>query len=493
VGAGTFTETAQSVLAVGVSITGEGETTIITTAAALNPMISLSSVSEGTDGNQSISYIKIDGDLVAPCLIFISGRKNVEIHHCNFVDALSYGVVFRGKVNTSDVEPTTYATDNTFHDNTMTNCGSYDGSGRANLEYSGQEGLLIYNNNITQSDRGTGYHGHCIKAVINFGYSKGVKIYDNTLIVPEDEGLGFEFAIEVWDQWGIEIYDNTIKGCIDLGGHFSALKGTYSRGASVHDNIIGFDNLLPEAITGIYLEGDCEEVHIYRNLFKNCSSGVYLNPMGSDSDLAVLGRRYHTYDDVYVYYNIFKNIGESALGDDYKGFAIRLLGSDDYDHQLNNMQVLNNVMIGDTDATSTFSGLFIHAFGTITNFVFRNNIVMNFDYAPVYMAHGDNITLVVDTLSIENNYFYGNGYSNVPRYGTGMTPINNTTQNNTISDPLFKSTSTYRLSESSPCIDAGLDVGLEYDNYGHKITGTPDIGAMEYGRYIMKTASGVLR
>jgi len=53
-------------------------------------------------------------------------------------------------------------------------------------------------------------------------------------------------------------------------------------------------------------------------------------------------------------------------------------------------------------------------------------------------------------------------------------------------DPLIKSAYTGRIKEGSPAIDAGTDTGRTYDYYGHKITGTPDIGAMEYGRYIMK-------
>jgi hypothetical protein len=186
---GTITETAQVVVPVGVSIYGAGPTSIITTGTALSPIISLSSVAEGTNGAQSISYIQVDGDLTAVSLIYVSGRSNVDIHHCTFVDALTYGVTFRGRVNTADAAPTTYAAGNKFHNNTMTNCGSYVSSGRAGLEYSGQDGFLIDDNVIIQPDRGTGYHGHCIKSVINYGFSKGVKIRHNTLTVPDDEGV----------------------------------------------------------------------------------------------------------------------------------------------------------------------------------------------------------------------------------------------------------------------------------------------------------------
>jgi hypothetical protein len=160
---------------------------------------------------------------------------------------------------------------------------------------------------------------------------------------------------------------------------------------------------------------------------------------------------------------------------------------------MNNLQVINNVMIGDTDATSTFSGLFIHAFGTVTNLLFRNNILRNFDYAPTYMAHGTTITLVVDTMYIETNVFYVNGNSNVPRYGAGMTPTNNTTQNNIIADPLFR-TGSFRLQSTSPAINAGTPVGLTTDFAGHRIPqqDTVDIGAYEYGNYLFRTPSGHL-
>jgi hypothetical protein len=481
--AGTYTETAQSVLAPGVSIEGAtAATSIITTAAALSPIIALSAVAEGENGNQSISKITVDGDLTAVSLIYISGRSNVHIYDCIFIDALTYGVTFRGRIDTTNAAPGVYATNNVFRNNTMTNCGSYVGSGRANLEYSGQQGFLIYSNNITQSDRLTGFHGHCIKSVINYGYSKGVKIYDNTLIVPDDEGRGFEFAIETWNQYGIEIYNNIIKGAVDLGGHFSGLKDIYAFGASIHDNTIGFDSLLPEGVTGIYVEGDSEDVYIYRNYIKNCSTGVYLNPVGSASDLTVLGRQYHIYEGVYIHYNIFDNIGENALGDSSKGWGVRLLGADDFNHTLNNLQIHNNIMIGDTDATSTFSGLFIHAFGTLTNVSFRNNIVRNFDYAPTYMANGAIINTIVDYLSIENNIFFGNGNANVPRYGAGITPTHNTTQNNIIADPVFIGGAPYdfHLQAGSPCINAGLNVGLLTDYDGVAVGDPPEIGAYEY-------------
>ena len=97
---GTYTETAQSVLAPGVSIEGIGDTCIITSAAALNPIITASSAAgNAANGNQSISYLKLDGDLTALRSIDANFRSNVKIHHCTFVDFLYNGVRMNGTVS----------------------------------------------------------------------------------------------------------------------------------------------------------------------------------------------------------------------------------------------------------------------------------------------------------------------------------------------------------------------------------------------------------
>lgn len=59
---GTFIETNTSYVPTGVSITGEGELSILTSGNALYPLISMISAVEGTNGNQTLSYFKIDGN-----------------------------------------------------------------------------------------------------------------------------------------------------------------------------------------------------------------------------------------------------------------------------------------------------------------------------------------------------------------------------------------------------------------------------------------------
>lgn len=52
------------------------------------------------------------------------------------------------------------------------------------------------------------------------------------------------------------------------------------------------------------------------------------------------------------------------------------------------------------------------------------------------------------------------------------------------SDPLLRLGS-YRIREGSPAIDAGVDVDLTQDFYGHPVGSSPDIGAVEYGNYVL--------
>jgi hypothetical protein len=65
VNAGTYTETVQSMLAVGVSIEGAGVTSVIQSHVGGSSFtIYLYSSSQGTNGNQHISNIKMDGSVL---------------------------------------------------------------------------------------------------------------------------------------------------------------------------------------------------------------------------------------------------------------------------------------------------------------------------------------------------------------------------------------------------------------------------------------------
>jgi len=244
---GNYTETAQSLLAVGVSIVGTGKSSVIRSSITGKNTFSilLTSPFEGTNGNQSISNIRMEGSMSAYAAILVSKRKNVSIHHCEFEDFFSRGVSFTGSGIYSDTVPSIYATGNTFHDNIIINCADYSGSGHSgwglgNLEIGGQEGMLVYNNTIIQENRGIDSNGFCIKYISN-GYCKGLKIYNNTIIKPPYDGSTWDFSMELWNcRGGIEISNNNIQGSIDFGGNKSITNdaGGYGFAVRIFKNTI---------------------------------------------------------------------------------------------------------------------------------------------------------------------------------------------------------------------------------------------------------------
>ena len=58
-----------------------------------------------------------------------------------------------------------------------------------------------------------------------------------------------------------------------------------------------------------------------------------------------------------------------------------------------------------------------------------------------------------------------------------------------VQDPLFvdASSNNFRLQSSSPCIDAGVDVGLTQDYSGNQVGTIPDIGAYESAEEILRS------
>ena len=475
VGAGTFTENSQIALGAGVNLKGTGITTVITSSNALNPLILLASASEGTDGNQSISYLKIDGDLTVLTLIEIYARSNVDIHHCTFIDASYQGIRFHGRTDDLYQQSTTRATGNSFHDNVVNNCATFDtehawDKGRGNLAFGGQTGMLIYNNTIIQPDRGTNANGHGIK-FCNHGDNDGTKIYDNIIKVPNKKGAtgatyGYGFAFEIWTQrGGVEIMRNVIQGCLDIGGYDTNDDEAYGYALKIYENNFSLSALSAYDHNAIHFEqGLHGGIQVYGNRFESYSRPITFS---TSATALVQGQ-----EDVTIAYNIFDNVRRAGAG--WYGYCFDINMS--VTTTVANLKIINNTINAPAERLYAFIQS-NDSWTTFTNMVVRNNIVMN-AHACVEITNG-----TVTGINVDNNDFYNT--SHVTDY-TGATVTGNTTSSNITSNPLFKSTATFRLSDTSPCIDSGTDVSLTTDNYGHKITGTPDIGAMEYGRYIMK-------
>jgi uncharacterized repeat protein (TIGR02059 family) len=461
---GSYFETVQSSLTAGVSIEGEGISSNITSniSKLYTFTILLSSTSSGTNGNQHICNIKMDGNgLTAYGAIRVAYRKNVEIYNCTFINFNYFGVSF-----INGEPPSTYATGNKFHDNTVTNCSGFFSGNMGCLEIQGQDGMLIYNNTMTQN-RSNGLNGDIIYGVE--GYLKNVKIYNNTLNKTYVPGTTpWDFAIEFWNcLGGVEIYDNTITGSIDL---VNSVSNSSAYSVWIHNNIIGQSTSgSSESTRGVLLEASEEDVIIEANDIRNVAAGIYFSQV----------QNARIVKNIYIKCNMLSNIGVSDLGSSNKGWGIFWTTETYKNHTVDNLNICNNVFIGNSGARSNMWGINLPNIGTAKNITIRNNIIKDFDFAPIY-AYTQTGAQTIDVLSIENNIFYQCGNNNSPKYN-GITPTNNTTRNNITSNPLFLSASDFHLQAGSPAIGKGLkitDITNDFD--GNTFNDPPSIGIYEY-------------
>lgn len=459
VNAGTYTENTQIPLAAGVNLEGDGDTSIITSTSFGSEgqyLINMRSVSL-VNGNQSISYLKFDGNdqTVSRCLDILK-RHNVKIHHCTFVDFKYEGIVWggdgTGNVGTDppgydeDTPPTVYVTGSEFHDNTMTSCSLYDSYGHGSLCLGGHEGMLIYNNNIECLTRISGSPGYCIKTQYP-GFMRGMKIYNNTLKTANNTWL---FAIEGFFFYGCEFYNNTIVGAIDINGTNKGAAPVYDYGAWIHDNTIGPATYTSGYAGGIF-EFNTSDVIIERNLIKNCGYGLEFTP-----------RTNCTVQDYQIRYNIFQNCNTRIFE----------CGTSSGTFYFDDFYVYNNVLHG----TAIWG---IEMWGICNKFYFRNNIITGTTY---YWLGFRNTSAASDSIFIENNILYNNASSNGVFFE--MEATNYFNSDNLTSNPLFTNLgSDFTLQSDSPAIDAGLDVGLSLDFRKYRVPYgiAPDIGAYEYG------------
>ncbi|HKK42590.1 MAG TPA: SwmB domain-containing protein, partial [Bacteroidales bacterium] len=431
--------------------------------------IALASGTEGTNGNQSISYLKMEGNMTAFGAILVERRSNVSIHHCTIQNFFSCGVTFVGAWRFTDNEATVKAKGNSVHDCTITNNADYPGYGkdptgwgRGNVEIGSQKDMQIYNNTIVQSDRGADNNGFCIKYTGD-GYCEGLKIYNNTITKPPYDGSTWDFAIELWNnRGGTQIYDNDIQGAIDFGGGGGMNNDAAGYGfmARVYNNNIGQSSLRSLEENGIYLERNIMGgTYIYNNNFKNLSKAVVTYPISGD-----------VIEDVHIDYNIITGI--QTLPSD-GGDAVVLGGSGPV--TFSNIQIDNNVILANAPNPSSFA-IYYNFAGNASNITARNNIIEGFVNNPIYV----NASGSISGCYIQNNLFYNNGSNTVLFGKTPSAPFVN--DNLTSANPMFVSSTDYHLQPGSPALGAGIKVpGLTTDYAGNTVNDPPNVGIYESG------------
>ncbi|MBS1511809.1 MAG: right-handed parallel beta-helix repeat-containing protein [Bacteroidetes bacterium] len=448
--AGTYVETQQCQLAVGVSIEGDGVTSVLksTLTADWTEMLGLHSP-EGTNGNQHIAYLKFDGQNLSTFWgINVGGRSNVSIHDITMVDFKDRGVIMGGRNDGNGAPPTIYATGNSFYNNIITNCAGYNLStgvyGRGCLNIGGQDGMLIYNNTISQTSRPEGYNGWPIKGW-NEGYLRGCKIYNNILNkIPMGETNGFRgwnFAIELFNESGLEIYGNTITGgCIDM--NFQT-KGTYAYSVWIHDNTIKQNTVNSWIESGLILEYGTDGAIIENNTIDKVGHGIQFNTRSGNAVSNVIIRK-----------NLITNI---TMSEGTGGF-IGIFSDGSNNYSISNLSIFNNTLVASA-TTPPWWGLNFGALnaGTAKNISIKNNILMNI--LSGWLVQGGNNAM--DSVTIQYNDAYGNGNGNNPVFN-GIPPTHLTSTNNITTNPMFVSATNYTLQVVSPCVDDGTYVGLPF-------------------------------
>lgn len=401
--AGTYTEISRSVLSPGVSIEGEGVSSVIlSTLTEEFVAIIIARSAEGTDGNQHISNLKLDGNnRTTSWGIEIRGRKNFSIYDCMIVDFEDRGVLWGGRDDNEDLPPDQYATGNSFYNNILKNCAKYTDYGRGCLNIGGQEGMLIYNNTIEQTGRAKGTNGWPIK-YWNGGFLKGCKIYNNKIIKEAYDGSSWDFAIELFNEYGLEIYKNRIIGCIDLN-HQN--KGNYPYSAYIHDNIIGPEKPHTALENGITLEFETNDVIIENNILKNLGAIINFTP-----------RDFNLISNLIIQNNICENIG--ILNKKYDGFALRIGREPKSYYSIQNIQIINNRFTGSIIEKPYWGIAFLGLYKG-NRILIKNNTLSGFSAGCLIINPGsalDSINFIGNNLSYNGNNNQPVFYSGGPRY-----------------------------------------------------------------------------
>lgn len=474
VNAGTYIETQESALAIGVSIEGAGESSVINFRKSIariggtsHGSLNLMSVAQGTNGNQSVSYLKIIGTGTphGTIAIFVARRSNVKIHHLVIDDFDFNGITFIGSSSQYST-PAVYSTGNEIYNCTISKCGTADAtytlwSNGGLLCWAGQSGMLVHDNTLTNVDRTQGLNDN----IVSVGYgNKGCRFYNNVSTKPDNNGTAWNFHIESWNvEGGIEIFNNTFNGgdcAVDIAGTYSH-KGTYAFSYDIYNNTfrpVGTSiSQTYHGIKTIDIEGKDPSYVIVRDnhFFKRPTP---INLVGVSNAVSIN-------NGCKIYRNIFESCGynNSTIWDNIIVVSQSYSGS-----SISNFELYNNVIVADITRMAGIK-FNVDAGCTFSNFNIKNNIILN-------CSNGTFCNIVnkgaINGLHIDNNCLSNNAGSNNPVI-SGNAVSNYSFTNSVKLDPKFMSSTDFRLQLTSPAIDAGTNVGLAY------IGVKPDLGAIE--------------
>lgn len=416
---GTYNETQTSNLRPGVSIRGEGYATTVINVSITSQWSSFISLSspQNTNGNQEISGLTLNGKYTSESskgtwvAIWVTGRSNVLIHDIKFTNFYASAAIFDGFDATSpSKDPGVTATGNKFYNNNVNNCsGVVDQQyGNGSLMIGGQTGMEISNNSIICTGRPNLLNGWPIKYYDN-GYLKGCRITGNTLVKAPymagywGQGGDWDFAIELFNIQGLEIYNNNIQGAIDLNYNY---KGSYAYSVWIHGNNLNHatpNYTHPES--GIIFEFATQSALVENNVFNNKFVGISYNlrtpgntggytygcPSGGCSEVT----------NNIIRNNLFTNLYQAPYG--ASGGIITQTEGGTNDVYITNMQVYNNTFVAKASgAAPTGLDFTSQNNGTVTGVSIYNNIFQGFAGGSITGQKAK----TQSSISISNNDYY---------------------------------------------------------------------------------------
>jgi hypothetical protein len=515
VGVGTFVESHICPLPVGVSVIGAGKnvTIIIGTYTetpaynVTNGTFKLYSATAGTNGNQSISNLTLDGGNGSSSAgiraISVHNRGHVYIHDCIIKDFYVQGVCFNsaGAGNTSDSQinwtPAVYEQDNRLYNCTIDNCvDAHTVIASGDILISCQDGLLIHDNYIYGNKRLSGHNSDLINGT--FAHFKNCKYYNNQSWKP-DVDAGWNFHLELWNsEGGFELYGNTFTGganAIDCGGHNSVV-GVNGYAWSIHDNVFEmnteantyeglpisleafiitktliYNNTFNTAYIGVRLTAwNLQDVYIYDNVFNKVRYAVYTNfDSQTRSTFPVTLRM----DNINIYRNkIYEGISGISVGGS-------LYFSVSNGEPLSNVNIYNNTITSDGVLLARGIQFEVASGNSATNINVKNNIFYKLirDY-PIRISNNGTMSNV----AINYNLLYNPGGQNTNPLVIGNSITNYAYTNNIVgSDPLFVNATTqnYTLQATSPAVNSGQVVQIDGSDLPY-LGVSPDRGYVEY-------------
>lgn len=484
-GIGAFTHTTQANIYPQVSVRGADSTqTIINCTYSFTPQdfgkgcIVLLSATENTNGNQSISKLKLDGGLVATRGILIRARGNVLIEKVSIQRFFVNGVAMYANSNPY-AQPTTRADGNVIRYSQIRNCGNghSDWQGGSLIDCYGQSNTQVVHNVLINIDR----LDHNANILSRLDFCIGFQFEYNESYKNDIDGAeAWNFHIETWNiQGGAVFAHNNFHGggiAIDLGGADN-VKGNYTFSAKIYDNTfvrttVGDESKGTHAAIHLEAHTNCSDVFAYENYTKNFSYALLISD-GTAGAASTKSRLYY-----------FNNVAEDCQWQQTWAMPVVYIdNSESASSNWSDIYLINNTFTG--KAGKNVYGIYVNCVGTINGLVVKNNIFYNLSNSQGFLYSPNVGTRLNFTLA--NNLSYLCGNSNNPNIsGTipGYSYTNQIKQN-----PLFMGVANLQLQSISPARNTGQVITLPIIGRLPYLENFPDIGGYEYNPGI---SSGVI-